>query len=120
MDYENDENPIEEECDCFTCKNHSRAFVARLIRNKETAGCHLVSIHNIAYQMRLMASIRQSILDDKFPEFVQDFMFKYYKERKNCILVDEESSNDPGKAMALNGYPVWINNALESVGITLK
>ena len=50
------------------------AYATHLIRQRETAGCHLISIHNIAYQMRLMKDIRESILNDAFPEFVQHFM----------------------------------------------
>lgn len=119
QDYENDHSPIEKECSCFTCKNHSRAYLSRLMRQKETVGCHLISIHNIAYQMRLMKDIRESILQDKFPEFIVEFMQKYYHEREGKALVDEdEGRDDPGKALK-NGYPVWIINALESLGIKL-
>ena len=130
QDYENDHRPIESECTCYTCKTHTRAYLSRLIRQRETSGCHLISIHNIAYQMRLMEDIRTSILHDQFPQFVQEFMFSYYQERErhtasglNGIdqLEGEDGGNDhdPGKALTPDGYPQWIVNALESVNITL-
>ena len=63
--------------------------------------------------MKLMSDIRSSILADTFPEFVKGFMFQFYKNQKYS---DQE---DKGQPMHENGYPIWIVNALESVGITL-
>ncbi|KAJ2999436.1 Queuine tRNA-ribosyltransferase catalytic subunit 1 [Globomyces sp. JEL0801] len=119
QDYESDHTPIEADCSCYTCKTHTKSYVSRLIRQRETVGCHLISIHNLAFQMRLMEDIRQSIKQDKFPEFVQSFMRTYYHERKGQMLVDEENKDDPGKAIGPDGYPIWITNALRSVGINL-
>ena len=79
----------------------------------------MISIHNIGYQMRLMRGIRNANKKDDYPIFVKEFMRKYYLEREGGILAgDEENIEDPGKAM-LNGYPVWILNAFNSVGIKL-
>ena len=135
LDYEQDQGPIEAACTCYTCKTHTRAYLSRLIRQRETAGCHLISIHNIAYQMRLMKDIRESIVNDKFPEFVQIFMKQYYHQRQGHSSLagssatnppidqlegeDGASDDDPGKALTTDGYPQWIVNALESVNITL-
>ena len=114
--YEQDDSVLEDGCVCFACKNHTKAYIHRLIRNKETVGCHLLSIHNIAYQMRLMSDIRDSIEKDQFPSFVQQFMFRYYKERNGEI---EPTMNDPGRVVGENGYPVWITNSMTHVGIKL-
>jgi queuine tRNA-ribosyltransferase len=115
-EFENVNSPIESDCACFTCKNYTIAYLNRLIRQKETVGCHFISIHNIAYQMKLMRDIRESIAQGKFPEFVCSFMKKYYKDG---IRTDFEKS-DPGKVIGENGYPVWVTNALQSVGISLE
>ncbi|KAJ3322182.1 Queuine tRNA-ribosyltransferase catalytic subunit 1 [Boothiomyces sp. JEL0866] len=117
--YEMDHLPIEQDCSCYTCKTHTRSYLSRLLRQKETVGCHLISIHNIAYQMKLMRDIRSAIERDEFPEFVQQFMKKYYHDRIGGVIEDEENQNDPGKAIGADGYPVWITNALASVGISL-
>ncbi|KAJ1649240.1 Queuine tRNA-ribosyltransferase catalytic subunit 1 [Dispira simplex] len=97
--YQNDFGPIEEDCSCYTCRHYTRAYLATVI-NKETVGCHLLSIHNIAYQMRLMRDIRTSIMENRFPEFIKSFMKRYFADR--------------GKP-----YPEWVVNALHSVNISL-
>ncbi len=65
--------PIEEGCPCSTCERHSRAYLHSIV-NQEAVACHLMSVHNISYQMRLMTSIRESIRNGKFPEFVKTFL----------------------------------------------
>ncbi|KAJ1972774.1 Queuine tRNA-ribosyltransferase catalytic subunit 1 [Dimargaris xerosporica] len=97
--YHTDYAPIEADCHCHTCRNYTRAHLVTLV-NKETVGCHLISIHNIAYQMRLMRDIRTSIMEDRFPQFVQSFM--------KCYFVDNGTP-----------YPKWVVNALASVNISL-
>ncbi|RKP24307.1 queuine tRNA-ribosyltransferase 1 [Syncephalis pseudoplumigaleata] len=95
--YEHDYRPIEEDCDCLTCKGYTRAYLHTVV-TKETIGCHLVSIHNISYQMRLMRGIRESIIAGTFPEFVRTFMVKRFGE---------------------GNIPQWIVNAMQSVNIYL-
>lgn len=126
QEFEDDHIPIEVECGCFTCKTHTRSYLSRLIRQRETVGCHLISIHNIAYQMRLMRDIRVAIANDTFPEWTQEFMWKYYHERKRpYTLADDDvdgegGKEDPGKTLNEQGYPQWIVNALHSVGVSLR
>ncbi|NXF82046.1 TGT ribosyltransferase, partial [Sclerurus mexicanus] len=93
-----DFRPIDENCDCPTCQRHTRAYLHALLRS-ETAALHLLTLHNVAYQMKLMASIRESILQQRFPEFVREFMDTMYGGR--------------------GGAPTWVREALASVGITL-
>jgi queuine tRNA-ribosyltransferase len=119
--FHQDDTPIEKDCTCFACQHYTKAQISRLLRTKETVGCHLLSIHNIAYQMRLMRDIRTSIVQDRFPEWVQEFMRIYYKEREQADMLDQETQgDDPGKQFGDNGYPIWITNALSSVGIVLE
>ncbi|KAK9762759.1 Queuine tRNA-ribosyltransferase catalytic subunit 1 [Basidiobolus ranarum] len=96
--YANDFRPIDSECPCLTCKNYTRSYL-HSIGTKETVGCHLLSIHNIAFQMQLMKKLRQSIVDDRFPDFLREFMYTRYKKSKK--------------------YPAWIINALKSVNVEL-
>lgn len=65
---------LEQDCECFTCRQYTKAYVSQLFMAKETLGCHLITIHNIAFQMRLMKDIRESIEKDIFPTFIQTFM----------------------------------------------
>ncbi|NXY53642.1 TGT ribosyltransferase, partial [Callaeas wilsoni] len=117
-----DFQPIDADCGCSTCQRsvgalggvsgcpgwgrppnflpsrYSRAYLHALLRSN-TAALHLLTLHNVAYQMKLMGSIRESILRQRFPEFVREFMDTMYGGR--------------------GGPPPWAREALESVGITL-
>jgi hypothetical protein len=75
--------------------------------------------------MKLMQDIRDAILADTFPAFCIEFMRVFYQEKidgRNFGLNknDENTDADPGKCLNDKGYPVWVANALESVGINLK
>lgn len=116
-EHENDDSPLEDDCGCYTCKTHTRKFIHRLMRTKETVGCHLLSIHNIAYQMKLMRDMRNAISQDTFPDWVRNFMKLYYSSGP---IDTHGMEQDPGKQIGPNGYPIWITNALNSVGIELQ
>ena len=78
--YKNDFSPIEKDCQCYTCKNYTRAYVSHLFHGKEMLAGTLASIHNLYFIIQLVKNIRQSILDDNFFEFKKDFL-KNYKSR---------------------------------------
>jgi len=71
--------PIENDCDCYTCKNYSKGYLAHLFHGKEMLGGTLASIHNIHFIVNLVKNIRQSILDGNFEEFKNTFLQKYSK-----------------------------------------
>ena len=74
----NDFTPLDD-CDCYTCTNYTRAYIAHLFRAKEMEAGTLASIHNIYFITHLVANIRQAILDDKFFEFKEKFLHTYGK-----------------------------------------
>ena len=55
--YSEDLRPIDSTCDCYTCKNHTRAYVHHLIRNDESTGKQLATIHNLRFYQRLVEKI---------------------------------------------------------------
>jgi queuine tRNA-ribosyltransferase len=71
--------PIESDCGCYTCKNYTRAYLSHLFRSDEMMAATLASIHNLYFINKLVADIRQSLLDDKFFEFKDEFLKEYYK-----------------------------------------
>ncbi|MFC1775663.1 tRNA guanosine(34) transglycosylase Tgt [Patescibacteria group bacterium] len=75
----NDFTPIDSECECYTCKNYTRAYIAHLFRAKEMLASTLASIHNLYFIVNLVKKIRQSILDERFGEYKEEFLTKYYK-----------------------------------------
>ena len=66
-----DPAPLEAECDCYTCKNFSRAYLHHLFRTDEMLGPTLLSLHNVAYFMRLMREIRSAIEQGQFADYHQ-------------------------------------------------
>ncbi|ERE75844.1 queuine tRNA-ribosyltransferase-like protein [Cricetulus griseus] len=122
--YAKDFSPINSECPCPTCQKHSRAFLHALLHSDNTAALHHLTVHNIAYQvawawcrvvsqgpgvgregkglgseLQLLSNLRSSILEQRFPDFVRNFMRTMYGDHSLC--------------------PAWAVEALASVGITL-
>ena len=75
--FRNDFEPVEKDCGCYTCQNYSRAYIAHLFHGKEMLAGTLASIHNLYFIVNLVKKIRQSILDDNFFEFKEEFLRKY-------------------------------------------
>ena len=104
--YANDFGPIEEGCKCTCCRPQSegglgitRAYIHH-VAAKETAGAHLLSIHNVFYLLDMMRKAREAIVDDCYPAFVRDYFQTLYNG-------DEEK------------YPSWAVDALRGAGIDL-
>ena len=75
--FESDTNPIDDTCDCYTCKNHTRAYLRHLVTTDEMLGGRLISIHNLRFLIKLTEEIRESIKNDKFKEYKEEFIKKY-------------------------------------------
>ncbi|TMC20407.1 MAG: tRNA guanosine(34) transglycosylase Tgt [Chloroflexi bacterium] len=69
--------PIEEGCDCYTCRNYSAAYVHHLARTEEQLYYRLGSIHNIRYMLRLANQLREAIIGGTYAAFRDDFMARY-------------------------------------------
>lgn len=77
-----DENPIEEGCDCYICRNFSRAYMHYIAKTKEPAGYRLRSLHNIRFMTRLMERIRNAIKENKLKKLKKEFL-KISKKKSN-------------------------------------
>lgn len=75
--YERDFRPIDEKCQCYTCRHYSRAYVRHLFKADETFGLRLTSYHNLYFLLNLMKQVRQAILDDNLLDFKQAFFEEY-------------------------------------------
>ncbi|XP_014216555.1 queuine tRNA-ribosyltransferase catalytic subunit 1 [Copidosoma floridanum] len=95
--YSMDKKPIDETCSCSTCQTYSRSYIHQIV-TIETVACHLLTVHNIAFQMRLMKEIRQSIEEQRYPQYIQNFMLQNYPNKD---------------------YPEWIVHALKAVNVQL-
>ena len=79
--YAEDFNPIQDDCDCYTCQNHTRAYVRHLLKVGEITGARLATIHNLRYLIRLMEEIRDAIAHDRFLDFRREFYERYDMSR---------------------------------------
>ncbi|AKZ62273.1 queuine tRNA-ribosyltransferase [Herbaspirillum hiltneri N3] len=71
--YKEDTKPLDETCDCYACKNFSRAYLHHLHRTGEILGARLNTIHNLHYYLQIMKEIRAAIDDGQFKQFVAKF-----------------------------------------------
>lgn len=103
LEYKNDPRPLEDGCKCPVCKPKEEGGMGisrgtiRIMATRDTVGAHLLTIHNTWYQLELMRTIRQAIVEDRFEEFVQTF-FK------------DKFGNEP---------PAWARQALANVNIRI-
>lgn len=74
--FKEDFTPLDPECDCYACKNYTKAYLRHLINVGEMMGGMMLSLHNITYLNNLMKQIRNAIMQDSFTEFAQEFYRK--------------------------------------------
>ncbi|KAL4981996.1 hypothetical protein BDW68DRAFT_192531 [Aspergillus falconensis] len=106
--FAHDFRPVEEGCDCMTCKPReeggsgiTRAYLHHLAA-KETAGAHLLTIHNVHYLLNLMGRARQAILDDQFPAFLRGFFIKLYGGK---VKIPSWQDNPQGNGITATANP---------------
>ena len=74
--YKEDFTPLDEECDCYACKNFTKAYLRHLFNVDEILGAQLLSIHNIRYLTHFMEQIKQAIREDRLLEFRDEYLKK--------------------------------------------
>jgi queuine tRNA-ribosyltransferase len=74
--YKEDFTTLDKECDCYACKNYTKAYLRHMINVNEMMGAMLISLHNITYLNKLMSDIREAIMQDSFLEFREEFYKK--------------------------------------------
>ena len=75
--YERDWRKLDEQCDCYTCKNYTRAYIRHLVKTNEILGIRLLSIHNLRFLTRLMERVREEIEKDNLLNFRNEFYKQY-------------------------------------------
>jgi queuine tRNA-ribosyltransferase len=81
--YIDDFSPVDPECGCSTCKNHSRAYLRHLFNTGEVSALRLATIHSLYFYMDLMKRARDAILQDRFSEWKREFLEEYRIEDKD-------------------------------------
>jgi len=72
--YREDNQPLDSQCQCYACQNHSRSYLHHLVKSKEILGSMLLTEHNIFYYQDLMKNIRNAIEQQRFNEFAKEFL----------------------------------------------
>lgn len=79
--YEEDFTPLDDECDCYTCRNYTKAYLRHLYKCDEAFGKRLLSIHNIRFLIHLMEEARTAIKEDRFGNFKDEVLRKFGDKR---------------------------------------
>ena len=77
--YKEDFTPLDPECDCYCCKNYTKAYLRHLVNVGEMMGGMMLSLHNITFLTKLMRQIRQAVLEDRLQDFAAEFYESYGK-----------------------------------------
>jgi queuine tRNA-ribosyltransferase len=81
-EYKEDSGPLDPECDCYTCKNYSRAYLRHLFLSGEILGSRLNTIHNLHFYMSLMKKAREAIEQDRWQEYRDDCLTRFVRSDK--------------------------------------
>ncbi|RKD34660.1 tRNA guanosine(34) transglycosylase Tgt [Thermohalobacter berrensis] len=76
-EYARDFSPLDPECDCYACKNYTRAYIRHLFKANEILAARLATIHNLYFLLKLMENIRKAIKEDRLLEYREEFYKKY-------------------------------------------
>lgn len=75
--YEHDFSSLDDNCDCYTCRNFSKAYLRHLFKSNEILSSMLLSNHNLYFLLRMMENIRKAIEEDRFIEYMKKFYSRY-------------------------------------------
>jgi queuine tRNA-ribosyltransferase len=75
--FKEDFSPLDEDCGCYTCQNHSRAYLRHLFNSEEILGMRLASLHNVFFYVDLMKQARQAVIDGNYLNFKTEFLKSY-------------------------------------------
>jgi queuine tRNA-ribosyltransferase len=75
--FKEDFSPLDEDCGCYTCQNHSRAYLRHLFNSEEILGMRLASLHNVFFYVDLMKQARQAVINGNYLNFKTEFLKSY-------------------------------------------
>lgn len=78
--YQTDFTPIQSDCQCYACRNYTKAYIRHLITVGEMFGARLLSLHNIQWTLQLMKNIRTAIREDRFLAYKKSFYERFYHD----------------------------------------
>lgn len=88
--FKEDDSPVDDECDCYTCRNFSRAYLRHLFVAREILALQLASIHNLRFYLNLMSEARKMILENRFSEWKKEKVIQI----SNKLTINKEEIID--------------------------
>ncbi|PMQ02347.1 MAG: tRNA guanosine(34) transglycosylase Tgt [Dictyoglomus sp. NZ13-RE01] len=88
--YKEDLSPLEEDCDCYTCRKFSRAYIRHLYLQYETFSYRLLTIHNLRFLFRIMSELKRSIIEGRYEEYKKSFLKRFLSNDRENRLEKEE------------------------------
>jgi queuine tRNA-ribosyltransferase len=88
--YSEQQGPVDPECDCYTCRTFSAAYLSHLFRSEELLALRLATVHNLRFMYNLVKNVRQSILDGAFEEYRRSFLANY-KTTDEKVRVEQKT-----------------------------
>jgi queuine tRNA-ribosyltransferase len=79
--FRTDPAPLESDCDCFACQNHSRAYIAHLLRAEEMLAPRLLSLHNLRFLHRITEQARAAIAAGSYHDWALEWGQRYFKQQ---------------------------------------
>ena len=89
--YAEDPRPLDEDCDCYACKNYTRGYIRHLFKADEILGQRLATYHNLHFLIKMMNGARKAILEDKFAEYKEEFEADYNMGNKSTWIQPEKT-----------------------------
>jgi len=80
VQYKEDPNPLDPECDCYTCKHYSKAYLRHMFMSGEIVASRLNTIHNLHFYCQLMARARQAIREGRWEAYRDDCLMRFVKD----------------------------------------
>ena len=83
LEYKEDPGPLDPECDCYTCKNYSRAYLRHLFLSGEILGSRLNTIHNLHFYMTVMRKAREALEQNRWEEYRDFCLTRFVRSDKS-------------------------------------
>ena len=99
--YAEDPRPLDEDCDCYACKNYTRGYIRHLFKADEILGQRLATYHNLHFLIKMMNGARKAILEDKFAEYKEEFEADYNMGNKSTWIQPEKIYTPSGVFLVL-------------------
>jgi queuine tRNA-ribosyltransferase len=104
--YRFSQEPLDTQCDCRSCQQHSRGYIHHLIKSDELLGWHLLGVHNMTFYHRLMSEMRQSILADDFLSFYETKRFELTRSDEDNPVTRPLKSAKASRPTHLGDYEI--------------